>query len=415
MRPRMSARWAGVCVRRDVTESRTPRAAPISGTTSSGEEMPTSSTKCTRAWVASRASTCAIRVLPMPPGPMIEVSRLLRTEARSRARSASRPSSSSASYRMPGADRLVGREQLAVQPLQRVGRVHAEPVAQVAAVLLVARQRHRHPRDDRPRRAAAPRAARCRHRRRRTPDAGARAPPARARSGPGRARAAAAPSSAVRRARARTSASGPSAVSSSIGGQVQRLPREQRRPRRIAGGELGRPRAAAADRAAARRRPRARSRAGSRCPAGPARRRRTATAPARPAPGAPWSGWPAGPRAHTTSIRLASETPDGDSASAASRAAGRSPGSGVPRQVTSSRRRRAGLTRASLGVRGDRPPHPADIPDGAAGNSGGRRADASAARPQFPRAPGETTAPYFNARGCAAAYTSRRLSTVTSV
>ena len=48
-----------------------------------------------------------------------------------------------------GADGLVGREQLAVQPLQRVGRVHAEAVAQVAAVVLVAGQRHRHARDDR--------------------------------------------------------------------------------------------------------------------------------------------------------------------------------------------------------------------------------------------------------------------------
>ena len=76
IRPRTSARWAGVSVRRPVTEPRTPSAAPTSATTSSPEVTPTSSTKCTRGWVASRASTWAMRVLPMPPGPTIEVSRL---------------------------------------------------------------------------------------------------------------------------------------------------------------------------------------------------------------------------------------------------------------------------------------------------------------------------------------------------
>ena len=66
MRARTSACCAGVRVRRPVTECRTPSAEPTSATTSSPAEIPTSSTKCTRGWVASRASTWATRVLPEP-------------------------------------------------------------------------------------------------------------------------------------------------------------------------------------------------------------------------------------------------------------------------------------------------------------------------------------------------------------
>ena len=194
-----------------------------------------------------------------------------------------------------GADGLVGREQLAMQPLQRVGRVHPEAVAQVAAVLLVAGQRHRHARDDRLRPQQGFEQLGVVARRRRTPGAGAPAPPAPARSGPGTARAAAGPRApndepgrAPRRAAPRPSRrqwrSGPAPPARA----ARPSPDRRRRARR--------PPAAAAGRAAARRPPRARSRAGSRCPAAPARRPRTATAPARPAPAAPWSGWPAGPR-----------------------------------------------------------------------------------------------------------------------
>ena len=71
---RRAAQGCAYC--RDRSPSRAPPAPRRPrATTSSGEVMPTSSTKCTRAWVASRASTWAIRVLPIPPGPMIEVSR----------------------------------------------------------------------------------------------------------------------------------------------------------------------------------------------------------------------------------------------------------------------------------------------------------------------------------------------------
>ena len=61
-----------VSVRRPLTESRTPSTDPISPTTSSGEVTPTSSTTWTIGASTSRASTCARRVFPSPPGPTIE-------------------------------------------------------------------------------------------------------------------------------------------------------------------------------------------------------------------------------------------------------------------------------------------------------------------------------------------------------
>ena len=79
--------------------------------------------------------------------------------------------------------------------------------------------------------------------------------------------------------------------------------------------------------------------------------------------------------------------------SAASRAAGRSPGSGAPRQLTSSRRRRAGVTPASLRRESISHVSRPDIPDGAGRQPCRLAGIALPARAQFPRTSGETASP----------------------
>ena len=101
IRPRTSACWAGVSASRVAIDPRTPRAAPTAATTSSPAPTPTSSTTCTCGRRDSRASTWAMLVLPMPPGPSTVTSRDDASALRSRARSWSRPSSRSPSYLSP--------------------------------------------------------------------------------------------------------------------------------------------------------------------------------------------------------------------------------------------------------------------------------------------------------------------------
>ena len=74
--------------------------------------------------------------------------------------------------------------------------------------------------------------------------------------------------------------------------------------------------------------------------------RRSASAPGRPRPGAPWPGWPGRRRSQTSSTSASSETPLRSAATrAASSAWVRPPGSGSPRQETSS----SSLSRRSSG------------------------------------------------------------------
>ena len=316
----------------------------------------------------------------------------------------------------PGADRLVGRQQLAVQPLQRVGRVHAEPVAQAGAVVLVARQRHRHPRDDRLRAQQRLEHLGVVGGRPRAPGAGARAPRARVRCGPGRARAAAARPVAVRRARARTSASGPSASSSSTAvsssasrASLRRLRRDRRRPARGAARCSSRPSSSASTSSwpdaepvavavpdqhvgpALRAHPRdqhlqrlgrvgrplvAPDHVDQRRVGHPGRRQRErGQQGSRPLP------------------RERSALPAHVVEEAQGRSHGASLGACVTVQAATRGRYRMGL----------------------AGNPAAGRAMLCPSGPRFPRTPGEIRGHYPSARGCAAAYTSRRLSTVTSV
>ena len=142
IRARTSVRCSAVSTRRPLTESRTPSAEPTSPTTSSGEETPTSSTKCTTGCSASRPSRWASRVLPEPAGPEDRGDPWPRgPAARSARMSSSRPTSEVASNRSPSRTGRSAASSSACSGPERRSRVDAEPVGQVGAVPLVALER----------------------------------------------------------------------------------------------------------------------------------------------------------------------------------------------------------------------------------------------------------------------------------
>ena len=143
IRARMSARCSAVRARRPLTESRTPSTDPTSTATSSAAVTPASSTTWTTGCAASRASACASRVLPSPPGaddghhPRAGHQRPQPGQVAVPADQLGRV------VAHPPADRAVEREQAAVRALQQLAGIRAEPLAQVPAVALETLERGR--------------------------------------------------------------------------------------------------------------------------------------------------------------------------------------------------------------------------------------------------------------------------------